>query len=117
MGFALISMKNYAIRDFDQVITIPKQSDPGHEEALLGKGIVLFYLNNYTGSLSYMNRALNQSLNDFAALQNKGLVLFNLGDHLGALKYLDAAIASNPKDASVYYNKGLVLSSAILQVQ
>jgi tetratricopeptide (TPR) repeat protein len=74
-------------------------------------GRVLGNLGNYTGAITYLDRALSIDPNYKFALNNKGWALINLGNYKGAITYLDRALSIDPTYEAALSGKGRALGN------
>jgi len=77
-------------------------------------GRVLYNLQNYTGALQYLDKALRIDPSHVYALEWKGVILYEIGHYREALPFFNKALELNPSiyDLNRYNtldNKGLAL--------
>jgi tetratricopeptide (TPR) repeat protein len=76
---------------------------------LYKKGLYLDDAGNYTGAISYYDKALAINPNYINALDNKGVALDKLGNHTGAISYFDQSLDINPSDINALNYKNVIL--------
>lgn len=83
--------------------------DPLNYDALNLSGVILLQLNDPTGAISLIERAINVLPNQAMAHVNHGLALDKLEKLNLAIDCFDRAISLNPNFAEAYNNKGITL--------
>ncbi len=84
---------NQAAELYDKVI----QNDPEDVEALLRKGIILYYLGRHDESIQYYDRVLKIDPNNVLALHRKGSALWYINKDIDAAdEYYEKALKINP---------------------
>src|SRR3989441_12242680 len=81
------------------------------EQQFFNAGNDLFHQGNYTGAITYYDKALYLNSTDTNVLYNKALALDNLGRVNEAITYYDKVLAISPNDTYSLNNKGLALDN------
>ncbi len=95
---------------FDKILTLT----PNDPLALQSKGNLLYDQHNYSGSLYYINKALNIDFNNYDDLWIlKGKTLRNLHNYTGSLSYFNKVLEKNKNHGGaligigdVFYDQG-----------
>ena len=64
-------------------------------------------MGNYTGAITYYDKALAIDPKNVLALTSKGIALGNLGNYTGPIQYLDRALAIDPHYIRALTYKGI----------
>jgi tetratricopeptide (TPR) repeat protein len=84
--------------------------DPKNVDVLTDKGIALNNIGNYTGAITYYDKALAIDPKNVDVLTDKGIALNNIGNYTGAITYYDKALAIDPKYIYAINDKGIALN-------
>ena len=74
--------------------------DPKNATILDNKGVVFYHLGNYTGAITYYDRALTIDPSVVFASYDKGNALEALEKYSDAITYFDKALSSRSKSRS-----------------
>lgn len=93
-----------AVQYFEKAISLNGDS----HAAYMGKGLALYYLEDYQNSLKMYNKSLSLNPDYSHAYNNRALVYFKLKNYNAAMYDYTKAIEKDPNYALAYNNRGLL---------
>jgi tetratricopeptide (TPR) repeat protein len=91
-----------AFQDFDRLIQI----NDGYRAAYHNRGLVRFYLKDYSGAVEDYSKALSKDTTNKGIYFDRASSRSEMGDHAGALEDFDLAIQNKIRLAEAFFNRG-----------